>query len=182
MTNLRRQYGFWAAVSHLNLGDLRSPEFSFGALLGAGGAITLHYVTDVEGRIRVAADYLTLSSALLGVVFAGFALVIALLSDSYLRFLNLTKSGVAGFLRPFILATGLQVSAVLGSIIYRAAADLVPGRVESWLFGILSVLFCIALLDIVALARSVMLHGIARARSAEIPDIQEHRTRSRDTK
>jgi MFS family permease len=97
-----------------------------------------------------------IAGALLGIVFAAFALVIALMSDEDLRWLDDTESGVLGFLNPFMVSVGLQVGALIGSVLYRSIADHLPHTVEKWLFGAISVLFFTAALDVVALARSVL--------------------------
>lgn len=120
----------------------------------------------LQQRYSLAGDYLQLIGALLGVVFAGFALVIAFLSDDYLRELEGTSEGVVAFLRPFVIATGLQVAVVAGVVLYRGAASEVPHLVECTAFLVLTMLFMTALFDVLALARTVMFHGIARARRA----------------
>lgn len=166
MGKLRRRYGFWGTVGSYRLRDFWAPEFLFGPLIG--GAIGLALVRHAceLNRINLAGDYLALSGALLGVVFGGFALVIAFLSDSHLRDLEKTSEGVVSFLRPFMFSTGLQAGVLLGVIAYRAAGQLVPPWIEGTGFVVISILFVIALLDIVALARTVMLHGVARGRAS----------------
>jgi hypothetical protein len=179
MGSLRSEFGFWHALGQMRLSDLRSPEIIVGIVLGGGGGVLLVLHSHLATRQAVAGDYVQLSAALVGVVFAGFALVIGLLSDDYLRWLEATGSGVIGFLRPFMVSTGMQVGAVLAAVIYRGAAAEVPHRVEHWAFPIASALFVTALLDVVALARLVLMHGVARARGLKISDIEVERQRKR---
>ena len=61
-----------------------------------------------------------LSRALLGLVFAAFSLLIALFSDDYIRLLSKAEDGVEAFLRPSTIAIGLQVTAIVAAIGYRA--------------------------------------------------------------
>jgi MFS family permease len=182
MGRLRRQYGFWGSLGRMQFRDLMTPEIVSGVLIGAGLAVALAYVDEPAGRQAVTGDYLVISGALLGIVFAAFALVIALMSDSYLRWLEDTQSGVVAFLSPFMVSVGLQVGALLGAVLYRAAASHLPGTGEKWFFGVISVLFFTAALDVVALARSVLLHGIARARGLHIQDLSAARGRNRQAK
>jgi hypothetical protein len=181
MAKLRRRFGFWGAVGRLQLSDLVAPEILFGLALGGSGAWLLVSRTTVTERVGSAGDYLALVAALLGVVFAGFALVISLMSDRYLRLLGPPDDGVVNFLSPFILATGLQVGTILGTVAYRAGAPYLPPKLEPWAFGAISVLFAISVLDVVALARSLMMHGVARAKDLEVHDLQAKRDQRRGT-
>lgn len=177
MADLRRKFGFWGAVGSLRLRDLAAPEFAWGLALGGGAAWYMVRFHDLDARVALAGDYLSITPALLGVVFAGFALVIALMSDAYIRLLQSTSGGALGFLRPFIIATGIQVGTLIGAVWYRAmASDLVPGA-EPWVFAAVSILFAVSALDVVALARSVLMHGIARAAHLEIDDLSQKRER-----
>lgn len=165
MGSLRRQYGFWGSVGRTELRDLLGPEVIIGTIVGAGSALALGAWATASERASVAGDFVAIAAALAGIVFAGFALVIALMSDEYLALLvSGGEEGVRRFLAPFVVSTGLQIGAVLAAVAYRAAADLVPSALEPWLFGISSTLFVVAALDLVALARSVLMHGIARAK------------------
>lgn len=180
MGSLRREVGFWGSVGRLRLADLATVEILGGAVLGIAGAVLMVRTLDVGSRISVAGDYLQLVSALLGIVFAGLALVVALISENYLRLLNQGPNGILGFLSPFMIAIGLQVATVLAAVAYRASALKLSGRaVESWAFGVVTVLFVVAALDVVALARSVLMHGLARARLQEVTDLQSERERKR---
>lgn len=173
MGELRRKYGFWGTLGSFEVRQFAAPEFVLGPLIGGGGAWFLVTKGTETQRVELAGDYLQLVGALLGVVFAGFALVIAFLSDSYLRLLRDTSSGVVGFLRPFMFSTGLLVGTVVGTVAYRGAATLVPARLEHAAFIVLSALFVTAALDMVALARSVLMHGVARANSLPTDGVKE---------
>lgn len=179
MGRLRQEFGFWNALGQMRLSDLKSPEIVWGLGLGAGLAVVLDLLDKLPGRVGVVGDYLVISGALLGIVFAGFALVIALMSDQYIRWLEETDSGVLGFLRPFIVSVGFQVGALLGAVLYRAVAGNLPHSAEQWAFGVVSVFFFIAVLDVVALARSVLMHGVARARGLKVQDLESARKRDR---
>lgn len=181
MTSLRWRFGFWNALGNMSLRKLfLSPEFVGAILLGTGGGLVLLQITDINDRISVAGDALVLSGALLGIVFAGFALVVGLLSDSYLRWLEETPSGVEGFFASFIVAVGIQVGTLLMALSYRAAAPHLDESVERWVFGVLCFLVVFAALDVVALARDVYAHGVARARGVKIDEIRQ-RKRGRGT-
>jgi len=179
MARLRREFGFWGSLGRMHLSDLATTEAIAGLLIGAGLAAALDNVSTLSARLAVAGDYLPIAGALLGIVFAGFALVIALMSDDYIRWLEETDSGVTGFLSPFMVSVGLLVTTLVGTVVYRAIAVQLPRTVELWLFGVVSVLFFTAALDIVALARSVMFHGVARARGLKLRDLQSARGRDR---
>jgi MFS family permease len=179
MGRLRREFGFWRSLGRMRLSDLMTPEVVSGVLIGAGLAAALDDVATRSVREGVAGDYLVIAGALLGIVFAGFALVIALLSDDYLRWLDETDNGVTGFLSPFIVSVGLQVATLIGAVLYRAIAAQLPRTAEEWCFGVVSVLFFTATLDVVALARSVLMHGVARARGLKIRDLESARNRDR---
>ena len=172
MSNLRRQFGFWKSLGRMQFRDLLAPEVFFGVLIGVGLTVLLIHVGSLTSRVGVVGDYLPIAGALLGIVFAGFALVIALFSDDYLRWLEKTDSGVVGFLSPFMVSVGLQVGTLIASVLYRATADHLPHTAEKWFFGLVSVLFFTAALDVVALARSVLMHGVARGRALKIRDLQ----------
>lgn len=172
MGSLRRQFGFWRSLGRMQLRDLLAPEVAFGVVIGVALSVLLAHVDGLTARVAVVGDYLPIAGALLGIVFAGFALVIALFSDDYLRWLENTDSGVVGFLSPFMVSVGLQVGTLIASVLYRATADHLPHTAEKWFFGVVSVLFFTAALDVVALARSVLMHGVARGRALKIRDLQ----------
>lgn len=119
MNSPRRQVGFWPTVGRLRLRDLKSPEIVFGLLLGGGGALAAIRNSAVPARVLVAGDFLLLTPALVGVVFAALALVVALMSDTYLRVLRSVEGGLIEFLGPFMIVIGIQVGTLIGSVAYR---------------------------------------------------------------
>jgi MFS family permease len=179
MGKLRREFGFWRSLGRMQLRDLMAPEVVFGVLIGVGLSVALNFLASRAARAGVVGDYLPIAGALLGIVFAGFALVIALLSDDYLRWLEKTEAGVIGFLSPFMVSIGLQVATLIGAVIYLAIADHLPRTAAEWFFGVVSVLFFTAALDVVALARSVLMHGVARARRLQVTEVGTGRGRDR---
>lgn len=165
--------GFWHALGKLSFAELKV-EGSAALILGIGAALALLSTTDAPDRVEVAGDHLVIAAPLLGIVFAAAALVIALFNDEYWRVLNANPDGVAGFLRPFMLAIGAQVGTVLLAVAYRAGAEHLDSRVEVGAFVVLSVLFVFATLDVVALGRTILRHGHTRAKAVEVRDLEAH--------
>jgi len=179
MGSLRREVGFWSAVGRMRFQALVSPEIGGGILIGVAGSVYMLRVAPLTDRVAMVGDFLPLVAALLGIVFAALALVVALLSDEYLKYLDDDGPGVLTFLSPFMFAIGVQVAVLLGSVVYRAGAEHMSPGAESWFFGGLTTMFVIAALDVVALARSVMMHGLARARTQKITAIRSEREQRR---
>lgn len=175
MGNIRKQVGFWTAVGRLRLTDILSLESVSSLVLGAGLGWMLWRFEDVDKRAEVAGLYVGVVAALVAIVFAGLALVASLLSDAYLRLLEASESGVLAFFRPFLVAVGLQIATVIGSLLYSALAGSIPVNVEPWLFGLVSVLFFASCLEVVVLTRSVLMHALLRSKFAETVE----RTRQR---
>lgn len=179
MGNLRRRVGFWSALGRQNLRSLMGLETLTALVFGISGSLWLLHVGGLEERTSLVNSYVGLAGALLGIVFAALALVVALFTTEYLRFLDEDGSGdgVIEFLSPFMIAIGLQVGVLLGAVAYGAGAAHVPAKVEAWWFGTVTTLFLVAALDVVALARSVVMHGVARAklRTLAVTDIDERR-------
>ena len=151
-----------------------SAEF-LGGCLGAGAAGVLLGTTNLVTRVAVVGDVLVLLGPLLGIVFAGFTLVVSLLSDDYLRWLNTSPDGPRGFLAPFVIAVGVQVFTLLLAIVYRAIATDLSSSYEKTLFVLIGFLTTFAALEVVALARNVFAHGLTRARGIEVSDLQDKR-------
>lgn len=166
----RRDVSFLRSVGRTPIGTLLWPEGTVALVLGGGGGTALLAALSVEERTTVVGDGLTILSVLLGVVFTAFALLIALLSDNYVRLLQKVDGGIIVFLRPFMIAVGCQVTAIVVSMAYRATAGDLDSRIEVGLFLAWAVLFTFVISDVVALTRNVMLHGLTRAELAEIPD------------
>ncbi|QCQ93246.1 hypothetical protein [Rhodococcus sp. SGAir0479] len=179
MGELRRKVGFWSSLGRLRVSDLLTIEYLGCLIAGVVASVFLVKRTTAQTRTSLAGDVLALTPALLGVVFAALALVVALLSDSYLRQLNHEKDGILAFLSPFMIVIGIQVVTLVSAVAYRAFAALVPYEVEGVLFGAVVVLFLTSSLEVVSLARSVLMHGLARARLQQITDLDAERRRKR---
>lgn len=164
MSKFRREHGFWAAVSGLKLKELFSAEIMIGVSVGIVIATLQLIWGNRESRVGLAGDYLAITSALLGVVFAAFALLVAFFSPAYVSLLNGLDSGIKGFLQPFLIAIGVQVVLILGIVIYRALPNESPEWMSQIGFYAVSVTFAAALMDVVALARSVLIHGVLRGK------------------
>lgn len=180
MGQLRREVGFWSAVGRMHFRALVSAEIGGGIVLGVAGSLWMLRSATLAERSQLVGDFLPLVGALLGIVFAALALVVALLSDEYLKYLEEVGAGVLAFLSPFMFAVGLQVAVLIGSVAYRASAEALPPDAEAWCFGALTTLFAIAALDIVALARSIMMHGVARARTRKVTALRSEDRRRHD--
>jgi hypothetical protein len=166
--------GFWKALHDIRLGELvASPEFLAALALGGGGSIWLVRRTTVLDRVDVVGDYLFVVGPLVGVVIAGLALVITLLSASYLKTLRGDKPlGIVPFMQPFILVIGIQTVTVVACVAYRAAALEPRERIEQVAFCSLSFLFVLSCFEVVAIARNLIGH------SAEA-DVEESEDKNR---
>lgn len=175
MGEVRSEVGFWRAVRRLRLRDTLSVENAASVILGAGLGAGLFLLGTLGDRVQVASLYVGVAAALVAIVFAGVALVTSLLSDSYLRLLQAADSGVLGFLRPFMIAVGVQIATVLGAVGYAAMAKFIPICVEPWLFGALSVFFVASCLEVVVLMRSVFMHALLRTKFAQVLENERKR-------
>lgn len=173
MNQFRRAHGFWAAVGALKLREIFSAELISGTVIGA--VISWFQIVNgsLESRTDVVANFLLVVPALLGIVFAGFALLVAFLSLDYMRFLNSSGSGVKAFFRPFMIAIGFQVGLIVLSTLVLAIGAFIPSVLEQALFTVASLLFGCAVLEIIALARSVLMQSSVRARFEEVTNTPE---------
>jgi hypothetical protein len=181
VSELRRQVGFWKAVHDLRVGALvASPEFLVAVVVGAAGGVWLIGRTELTERLAVVGDYLFIVGPLVGVVVAALALVITLLSASYLRTLRGDEPlGIVPFMQPFILVLGIQTATVVGCVAYRAAAPGLGSRAEHIFFAILSFFFVFATFEVVALARNLIAHGVTRSVEAEVEENEDNVRRLR---
>lgn len=159
----RKKFGFWYIAFEYKKSDLMGKEGLVALVIGGGGGIEVVRLTSVAQRIAITGDFLTLISALVGVVLAGFALVVAFLSDSYTLQLQKNPKGVRAFFAPFMINIGVDVGLVIGVVAYRAVAASLPHLLEKTVFVILAMVFIFAALNITALTRTVMAHGVTRA-------------------
>lgn len=175
MGEVRSEVGFWRAIGRLRLRDVFSVETVSSIVLGSGLGVALFFLGTLRDRVEVSGLFVGVAAALVAIVFAGVALVTSLLSDSYLRLLEASDSGVLGFLRPFMIAVGVQIATVLGAVGYSALAKFMPPGVEPWLFGLLAVFFVASCLEVVVLMRSVFMHALLRTKFARILDNERKR-------
>jgi hypothetical protein len=175
----KKDIGFWKNLGHMRVSQLLGIEAPLAVLLGGGGCTALLHVTKVPDRVVVAGDFLSLIGALLGVVVAAFALVISMFSDSYLLVLQKHPDGVRAFLSPFVVNTGVQIGVIIGTVAYRASSGHLPKLLEKCSFVFLGVLFTFALLNIMALTRNSLAHGLTRAAAAELGELEEKAKRRR---
>lgn len=159
----RRKFGFWYIVFEYKKSQLAGKEGIAALVIGGIGGIEVVRLTSVVQRVAITGDFLTLISALVGVVLAGFALVVAFLSDSYTLQLQKNPKGVRAFFAPFMINIGTDVGLLIGIIAYRGVAASIPHLLEKISFVTLAVIFIFAALNITALTRTVMAHGVTRA-------------------
>lgn len=164
MPKLRREIGFLTAVARLEVGALFWPEGVLSLVVGGGGGAWVLSATKLAERDSLVGDSVEPIGVLMGVVFAAYALLVALLSDDYVKLLDEAEGGIAAFLHPFMFAAGLQVATMFLTLGYRASAAHLPSRIEHGAFVVWAVLLSFTLLDLVALARNVSMHGLMRAR------------------
>lgn len=158
-----KDFGFWHILGSLKIRSLFWPEGVWALTIGLIGSVVLLEYTAVEIRYSIAGDYLVMASVLLGVVFATLALVVSLLSDSYLQFLNKTDKGFLPFMAPFVVGVGIQATTLVAALVYRITNFSSSCCAEQIGFIIATVLFVYALFDIISLAKKVVAHAVTRA-------------------
>jgi hypothetical protein len=164
--------GIWRSIGALADYKVRRilwPEGIPALAIGAGGAFALVQATDVSSRMGFMPTVLQISAAFLAIVFTALAIMVALPSGRYLSALQKDdpdSDGMASFLAPFLIAVGVQIALLIIGTGYRLAADAVSAPVEHVSFCLLGFLFVYGLLDIAALARTLVKHGILRAQDA----------------
>ena len=165
--------GFWSSV-----GSLPPKTYALEVLVALGiglpGACYVLANTVARDRQEIAYDYLFVAAPLLGLVFAAFVLVVSLFSDSYVRALA-GESGIVSFLRPFVVAIGLQLATVLLCVAYRSVATVAPSKVEVGMYVACTLLFLFAIFDVLAVTRTVAKHGLTRALAIEVDDLENRR-------
>jgi hypothetical protein len=159
--------GVWRAFGEFKLREAIWPEGLLAIVIGVGGASAALHYTPLHDRVSTIGDLLFLSGALLAVVFTALAIMVSLPSTSYFRMLQETpEGGMRRFLEPFLVAVGTQIGVVLLGLGYRLLAAHVGTWAERVAFDTLGFLFVFGLLDIAALARQLVRHGIYRAADA----------------
>ena len=165
--------GFWSSIGALPPRTY-ALELAASLVLGLPGASYLLANTNAQGRHDIAYDFVFVAAPLLGLVFAAFVLVVSLFSDSYVKTLiQGSSSGVSTFVRPFVVAIGLQLGAVVTCVTYRAVATVAPSKVEVAMFVASTILFLFAVFDVLAVTRTVARHGLTRALSIEVELLEE---------
>jgi hypothetical protein len=171
-SDLDRPVGVLHAAGEIKFKDFLRPCLA-AAFFGGGGAALILRATDVSDRIDAMGDLLPLGGGLLAVVFGALAIVVSLPSMSYLRMLEETPEGGMGrFLDPFLVAAAVQVTVVILALVYRAVAGHLPWQIEHAAFYVAGAVFVFGILEIFALARQLVQHGIYRAIDATLPDEQ----------
>ncbi|MCY3586589.1 MAG: hypothetical protein OXG76_12950 [Acidimicrobiaceae bacterium] len=167
MADIRREVGFWSSLRAMGIVSILWPEGIWAVVIGGGGATLFGQYSSIQDRVDVASDYLAIVAPLLGITVAALALVITVTITRYGSILSETERGIVGFTSPFVVAIGAQAVTLLMAIAYRALALELGGRVECLFFLIVSILSVFVLLDVVALARNLVMHGRAIARYAQ---------------
>jgi hypothetical protein len=162
--------GIWRSVRALggySFSEVIWPEAFFGALIGGGGTVAVALSTRVSDRVGAVGDLVGVAIGLLAVIFAALAIIVALPASRYLNLLGETPDGgMRVFLDPFLVAVGTQIVLVFLTVGYRLLAVHVPAGVEHAAFYALGFLFAFGILDIGALARQLVRHGVFRAAAA----------------
>ena len=161
--------GIWRAFVALGdyaLKQLLWPEGIPALVIGLGGSVGVVRGTTVATRTGLMSTVILLDTTLLAIVFTALAIVVALPSGRYLRAMqknDAASDGMLRFLQPFLLAVGTQMTILLVAIAYDLIAPTLGKTPEHIMFYVLGFLFVYGLLDVAALARSLVRHGVLRA-------------------
>ncbi|MGJ3403224.1 hypothetical protein [Glutamicibacter sp. Je.9.36] len=173
---MRREHGFLAAVGALKFKDVfASSEFLVGVPVGILLASAQTAWGTTELRVSTTTAFVSIITALLGIIFAGFAMVVAFLSPKYLSFLDQSEEGVKKFFRPFMIAIGMQCILLFLAVFHMSLGASLDWVTELVLFWVTSISFAWNVIDVVALARSVMMQATVRARHDRIIGDSEKR-------
>ena len=166
MSSPRKEVGFVGSLGKMTFLQFLWPEGVIALFVGVGGGSCVVRWGSVTEQSAVINEGLAIVGVLLGIVFAAFSLLFALSSDDYLRLLSKVEGGIVTFTQPFILALGFQIITIFFAIGYNASVGHVTSKISSGVFVFWCFLFSYVLVDVLALARNVALHGIYRARLA----------------
>jgi hypothetical protein len=158
----KRDFGFLHMLGTIRVRSLLWPEGACAVALGAFASWGLVSWVSAETRLNLAGDYLVMAGVLLGVVFATLAVVVSLLSDSYLLFLHDSEGGILPFMAPFVVGVGVQSLALVAALAYRVLAS-TSASLEPLAFMAATILFLYALIDVISLAKTVVAHAATRA-------------------
>jgi hypothetical protein len=176
LSSLRREVGFLHAIGQLRLKDILWPEGMMALVVGGVGGGVVSSLVDATARQDIAGDFLVLLGALLGIIFAGMAIVATMMSEDTVRWLS-SDSGIMPFFAPWVVAVGLQILTILLAVAYRATALLLPPPAEAVWFVVLCILFVYAMADVLALTRTVVAHSIVRERALRLRCLEDERDR-----
>ena len=147
------------------------PEGFIACVVGGAGGFYVHHVTTRSERVLIVSDTISVLSMFLCAILVVFALF-TMFSDKYLHVIIDANVGLSVFMRPFIVAIGMQVWTLLLAVIYCFIGTHVFGAIEHMLFMIWSFLFVYVLADFVALGRGLFAHGLTREKMLEIEKIK----------
>lgn len=167
MSSLRREVGFLKAVRETGLKSFMVPEGVLALLIACIATIWLCAEASVYDRLDVADASLRIIAPLLGVVLAALTFVISFASDDYLRHLKSSSSGVIAFYRPFIFAIGIEILTLILIVVYSAMAAKILAVLEYSIFGLMCFFVTYSILNVLAVARNVVMHALLRARLLE---------------
>ena len=176
MSSIRREAGFLRAVKATGIRSFMLPEGVLAFLLAGLGAGLLCTQASVSDRLEVAANSLRIIAPLLGVVLAALTFVISFASDDYLRRLKSTESGVIAFYRPFVFAIGIEIVTLILIVVYKTMANKMLEGAECTIFGIMCFFVAYSMLNVLAVARNVVMHALLRA---DLLSDEVHQLRSR---
>jgi hypothetical protein len=165
--------GVWRAVGELKLRQLLWPEGLPSIAAGVGGGVLAIQATATATRVSAISSLIVLSGALLAICFTALAIVVSLPSSRYLRAMSEGEGGMRVFLDPFLVAVGTQLAIILLALAYQLFAEHVARPIEHVSFCLLASLFVFGLLDIAALARSLVKHGILRSLAAASENVED---------
>lgn len=171
--------GVWRAVGGLlryPVHELLWPEGLPAVVLGVGGTAAIVQTTSISDRVGAIDDLVQVSIGLLAIVFTALAIIVALPASRYLRAMqkdSADSDDMRRFLDPFLIAVGTQFVLLLSLVGYKVVATSIGRTTEHVVFYALGFLFTYGVLDVVGLARSLVRHGIMRARDS-VTDHDEH--------
>lgn len=164
--------GVWRAIGGLGnyrLKQLLWPEGLPALVIGVGGAVAILSATNTADRAHFMGTLVQLSGTLLAIVFTALAILVALPAERYLRALQRDEAdsdGMRHFLDPFLVAVGTQIAILILASAHGLVASNLSRGVEHAVFCAIGFLLIYGLLDIAALARSLVRHGVLRAAEA----------------
>jgi uncharacterized membrane protein len=158
-----KDFSFWGNLTRSTLIHAFGIEGLIALLISVPAIYLSHEHLSTNERVSIANDMLATTTGILGVIFASFAIVAALMSDSYVRLLNKKEGRLKQFYSIFIIVIGFAVCSIALAISYKATAEHLPTQYEAPLFFASLFCFLYTLFNVVALARNIFGHGVTRA-------------------